>query len=283
MDGLRRAVARLLAFSAALGFGIGSAAADQPQPWQVNLQEAATTIMARMVSFHDLLLILITLITLFVLALLIWVMIRYRESVNPTPSRTSHNTTIEVLWTVIPVLILVAIAIPSFRLLYAQYEAPPADLTIKAIGHQWYWSYEYPDQDNFTFDAYMVEDDDLQPGQPRLLATDNEVVVPVNKVVHVLVTASDVIHNWTIPAFGVKLDAVPGRVSRLWFSAEKTGVYYGQCSELCGSRHAYMPIAVRVVTQEEFDQWVEKAKTEFASADPAVPAATATKLASATE
>ena len=158
------------------------------------------------------------------------------------------------------------IAVPSFRLLFVQYDFPKADVTIKAIGNQWYWTYEYPDNDDLTFDAIIVEDEDLKPGQPRLLATDNDVVVPVNKNVHVLITAADVLHNWTVPAFGVKVDAVPGRVLRTWFRAEKTGTFYGQCSELCGSRHAFMPIAVRVVTDEEYAAWLEKAKQEFARA-----------------
>jgi cytochrome c oxidase subunit 2 len=172
---------------------------------------------------------------------------------------------LEVAWTVVPILILVVIAVPSFRLLFAQYDFPKADLTVKAIGNQWYWTYEYPDQGDLTFDAVMLEDNELKPGQLRLLSTDNEVVVPVNKNIHVLITATDVLHNWTIPAFGVKVDAVPGRVIRTWFRAEKTGVFYGQCSELCGGRHAYMPITVRVVSDGEFASWLEKAKKQFAS------------------
>jgi cytochrome c oxidase subunit 2 len=166
----------------------------------------------------------------------------------------------------VPVMILVVIAIPSFRLLYMQREIPPADITIKATGNQWYWTYEYPDNGNMTFDAVILEDDELKPGQPRLLATDNDVVVPVNKNIHVLITATDVIHNWTVPSFGVKVDAVPGRVIRTWFRAEKTGTFYGQCSELCGGKHAFMPIAVRVVSEQDYAQWLEKAKKEFASA-----------------
>ncbi len=238
----------------------------QPRPWQLGFQEAVTPIAAQIDQFHDFLLIIITVISIFVLALMVYVGLRFNAKSNPTPSKTTHNTTLEVLWTVVPIIILIVIAVPSFRLLFAQYDFPKADVTIKAIGNQWYWTYEYPDNDDLTFDAILVEEADLKPGQPRLLATDNDVVVPVNKNVHVLITAADVLHNWTVPAFGVKVDAVPGRVIRTWFRAEKTGIFYGQCSELCGSRHAFMPIAVRVVTDEEYAAWLEKAKQEFARA-----------------
>ncbi len=238
----------------------------QPRPWQLGFQEAVTPIMRQIDDFHDFLLILSTVIAVFVLALLIYVALKFNENANPKPTKTTHNTTLEVLWTVVPIVILLVIAVPSFRLLFAQYDFPKADLTIKAIGNQWYWTYEYPDHNNMTFDAVLVEKADLKPGQPRLLATDNEVVVPVNKNIHVLVTASDVLHNWTVPAFGVKVDAVPGRLLRTWFRAEKTGTFYGQCSELCGARHAFMPITVRVVSDAEFASWLEKAKKEFASA-----------------
>jgi cytochrome c oxidase subunit 2 len=281
---MRKAVAILLGGAAAFaGWGASGAFAQAPRSWEIGFQPAASPIMERIESFHNMLLIIITLIVLFVVGLMIWAMIRYNEGRNPVPSRTSHNATIEVLWTVVPVLILVMIAIPSFRLLYAQNSFPKADLTIKAIGHQWYWSYEYPDQGNLTFDSYLVEDSDLKPGQPRLLTVDNEVVVPVHKVVYILTTGSDVIHSWTIPAFGVKMDAIPGRVNSTWFVAEKTGVYHGQCSELCGSRHAYMPITVRVVSEEDYKKWIEAAKKKFASAAPASPAqpSTETRLASA--
>ncbi|MEC9369625.1 MAG: cytochrome c oxidase subunit II [Pseudomonadota bacterium] len=231
-------------------------AASGPQPWQLNFQESVTPIGNQIHGFHDFLLVIITVITLFVLGLLIYVMVKFNEKANPVPSQVTHHTWLEVAWTVIPVVILIVIAIPSFRLLFAQYDFPKADLTIKAIGNQWYWSYEYPDQDNMSFDSVMLEEKELKPGQPRLLSVDNEVVVPVNKNVHVLVTASDVLHNWTVPAFGVKIDAVPGRLLKTWFRAEKTGVYYGQCSELCGSKHAFMPITVRVVSDAEFTAWV---------------------------
>lgn len=239
----------------------------QPDNWQWDLQPAATAVARQLHEFDHLLLIIIITISVFVLGLLAYAAWKYSEKNNPTPAKFSHNTLIEVIWTVVPLLILVVIAIPSFRLLYAQYEFPKADVTVKATGRQWYWSYEYPDHGAFNFDSLMVEDSDLKAGQPRLLAVDNEIVVPVNKVVHVLVTASDVIHSWTIPAFGVKVDGIPGRVSRTWFKAEKTGVFYGQCSELCGSRHAFMPIAVRVVSEQDFAAWLETAKKKFAAND----------------
>ncbi len=236
--------------------------------WQMGFQPAATPVAEQMHAFHNLLLVIITLIVIFVMGLLGWVMYRYNAAANPVPSKNSHNTVLEVAWTVVPVLILLVIAIPSFRLLYAQYDAPKADLTIKVTGHQWYWSYNYPDSGGFGFDSYRVQDADLKEGQPRLLAVDNEVVVPVNKVVHLLLTADDVIHNWAVPSFGLKMDAVPGRNHLVWFRANEPGVYYGQCSELCGREHAFMPIAVRVVSEQDFAAWVEQAKQKFASSMP---------------
>lgn len=234
------------------------ALAQQPVPWQLGFQPAGTPVMESITGFHNFLLVIITVVTLFVLALLAIVIVRFNSKANKDPSRTSHNTILEVAWTVLPVIILVVIAIPSFRLLYFQLDVPEPDLTIKATGYQWYWGYEYPDNDGLSFDAIMLTDDELQPGQPRLLAVDNDVVVPVNKIVKMLVTADPlgVIHSWTIPSFGSKVDAVPGRMNETWFKATKTGIYYGQCSELCGRDHAFMPIAVRVVTQEEYDAWI---------------------------
>jgi len=215
------------------------------------------------------LLIVIVLITLFVTALMAYVMIRFRASKNPVPSKLTHNTPIEVIWTVLPILILVFIAIPSFKLLYFEDRAADADMTIKVTGHQWYWEYEYPDHDELTFDSYMVADDELEPGQLRLLTVDNPVVVPVGATVRVLLTSpSDgVIHSWAVPALGVKTDTVPGRLNETWFKVEKEGWYYGQCSELCGVNHGFMPVAIHAVSQADFDQWVEEAKEEFASAD----------------
>ena len=243
----------------------GAAQAGQPVPWQTGFQDAATPLMREIESFHDLLLVVITLISLFVLALLAYVVWRFSESRNPTPSRTTHNTLLEVLWTALPVVILVVIAIPSFRLLYYSDVAPEADMTVKAIGHQWYWTYEYPDHGNFSFDSTMVDSAELKPGAPRLLEVDNRIVVPVGRTVRVQVTADDVIHAWAIPAFGVKVDAVPGRLNEVWFKAERTGVFYGQCSELCGVNHGFMPIRVDVVDESAFDAWVAEAKTRFAA------------------
>jgi len=194
---------------------------------------------------------------------MIYASIRFRASRNPNPSKTTHNVAVEVLWTLIPCLILIVMAVPSFKILYKQDTIPKADLTIKAVGYQWYWGYEYPDE-NIIFDSYMIKEEDLKENQPRLLAVDNEVVVPVNKVVKVLITANDVLHAWALPSFGVKRDAVPGRINETWFKAEKVGTYYGQCSELCGIQHAFMPIAVRVVSDEEYAEWLSDAKVRFA-------------------
>ena len=207
----------------------------------------------------------ITGISILVLALLLYIAYRYNSNRNQIASTTKHNTVIEVLWTVIPVILLVIIAIPSFRILYPAETIPKADLTIKAIGNQWYWSYEYPDYDDFSFDANMLQDEELSDPSLRLLETDTQIVVPVNKVVKLLITSNDVLHAWTIPAFAVKKDAVPGRLNETWFKAEKTGTYYGQCSELCGPKHAFMPINVKVVSQDEFDNWLNFAKEEYAS------------------
>ncbi|NPU15497.1 cytochrome c oxidase subunit II [Bradyrhizobium sp. 83012] len=241
----------------------GSAFAEmgQPAPWEYKLQEAATPVMENITWFHGLLLAIITIITLFVLALLVAVVVKFNARANPVPSRTTHNTLLEVAWTLIPVLILVVIAVPSFRLLFLELDIPKADLTIKATGKQWYWSYAYPDNGKFEFDSLMAQDK-----KPRLLAVDNEMVVPVNKVIRVQTTGADVIHSFAVPSFGIKIDAIPGRLNETWFKATKVGMYYGQCSELCGKDHAYMPIAVRVVSDQEFTAWVEDAKKKYASA-----------------
>ncbi len=229
----------------------------------IDLQNPVTEVAKDVYSMHAFVTIIMAIITLFVLGLIIWVCYKYSASKNKNPSKTVHNTLIEILWTAIPVLILVVIAVPSFKLLYKQDVIPEPDLTIKAIGYQWYWGYEYPDQ-NIYFESLMIEDKDLKPGQPRLLATDTEVVVPINKIVKVLITSNDVLHAWAIPAFGVKRDAVPGRINETWFKAEKEGVYYGQCSELCGIKHAFMPITVRVVSEEKYLEWIELAKKKYA-------------------
>ena len=256
----------LAATGAAMGAGGGLAHASlgQPSPWQLGLQQSATSVMDGITNLHNFLLILITLITVFVLGLLVIVMIKFNAKANPVPSRTTHNTLLEVLWTVVPVLILVAIAVPSFRLLFHQLDIPKADLTVKATGKQWYWSYSYPDNGPIEFDSLMLKDGERKADQPRLLAVDNEVVVPVNKVVQVIVTASDVIHAFAVPSFGIKVDAVPGRINETWFKATKEGLYYGQCSELCGRDHAFMPIAVRVVSDQAFTAWLEEAKKKYA-------------------
>lgn len=252
--------------------GVSSSAlaeAGQPVDWQLGFQGSVTPIMDQISEFHDLLVIIITVISLFVLGLLIYVVFRFNEKSNPVPSKTTHSTALEFAWTVVPILILMLITIPSWRLLSAQYDFPKADVTIKAIGNQWYWGYEYSDHEDIIFDALMKTDDELERGEPRLLATDNPVVVPVNKVVHVLVTAepTGVIHNWAVPSFGVKVDAVPGRVTRTWFKARQTGTYYGQCSELCGKDHAFMPIQVKVVTEKEYQNWLQWAAEEYAAKD----------------
>ena len=234
----------------------------------IDLQSPVTEVANDVYSMHAFVTIIMAIITLFVLGLLIWVCFKYSAKKNKNPSTTVHNTFVEILWTAIPVLILVVIAVPSFKLLYKQDVIPEPDLTIKAIGYQWYWGYEYPDNGNFTYEAFMLQSaDELDEDKPfnRMLTTDPKVVVPVNKIVRMQVTAADVLHSWAIPAFGVKTDAVPGRLNETWFKAEKTGIYYGMCSELCGVNHQSMPIEIHVVTQNEFDVWVEEAKTKYAS------------------
>lgn len=269
----------IVALAAALVVAAGAEAA-QPLQWQIGLQPAASPVLHEINSFHNLLLIIIFAIAVFVLALLVYVMVRFRASANPVPSKTAHNTLLEVAWTLIPVAILLVIAIPSFKLLYFSDVTHKAELTVKAIGHQWFWSYEYPDNGNFTFDATMVEAADLKPDQPRLLETDYRVVVPVNTNVRLLTTSVDVIHAWAMPAFGVKKDAVPGRLLETWFRAEREGVYYGQCSELCGTNHGFMPIAVEVVSKEAFAKWVVEAQKKFARVDePSVEIADAARTA----
>jgi cytochrome c oxidase subunit 2 len=266
--GYRPAI-RLLAFGTALALGGTAALAagtGQPEPWQVAMQNPMTELQQGVHAFHTWLVWIITAISLFVLALLVAIVVKFNERANPVPSRTTHNTLLEVAWTIVPVLILVAIAIPSFRLLRGQLIIPKPDLVVKATGHSWYWSYEYPaDQGGgFTFDSNMVEAKDLKPGQPRLLAADNEMVVPVNKIVKVQVTAADVLHAFALPSFGLKIDAVPGRLNETWFRAEREGVYYGQCSELCGNGHPYMPIQIRVASDAEYARWLAEKKTAAA-------------------
>jgi cytochrome c oxidase subunit 2 len=253
------------------------AALANPVNWEMDFQQAATPVMVNIEEFHHLLLYIITAICLFVLALLLWIMVRYNARANPVPSKTSHNSLLEVAWTILPVIILVFIAIPSFRLLYFEMDLPKPDLTIKAIGKQWYWTYVYPGQ-KFQFDSLVLNDADAaKAGEPRLLGVDNAVVVPVNKVIQVDTAGADVIHSWAVPAFGVKMDAVPGRINATWFKATKIGTYYGECSELCGARHAFMPIEVKVVSEADFEKWLAAAEKKFASND--TPANDHTRLA----
>jgi cytochrome c oxidase subunit 2 len=244
-----------------------AAGTGQPEPWQVAMQVPVTPIAQELHGFHTELMWIITAIVVFVAGLLVYCIVRFNERANPTPSKTSHNSVIEVAWTIVPVLILVLIAIPSFRLLRNQLILPKADLTIKAIGHAWYWEYQYPaDQGGgFSFDSNLVEEADLKPGQLRLLTVDNEVVVPINKIVRVQVTAADVIHSFAMPSFGIKMDGYPGRLNETWFKAEREGEYHGQCSELCGQRHAFMPITIRVVSDAAYAAWIADAKKKFAS------------------
>jgi len=268
MHVLRRLAVLATTLFASFAIGEGAwAGLGQPSEWQFGLQQSATPVMDYIIWFHDYLLYFITAIAGFVLVLLVTVMVRFNARANPVPSRTTHNTPIEILWTVIPVAILVAIAIPSFKLLFLQLNLPAADMTVKATGKQWYWTYSYPDNGKFEFDSLMLKDGERKEGQPRLLAVDNEMVVPVNKTVHVLTTGSDVIHAFAVPSFGVKIDAIPGRINETWFKATREGVYYGQCSELCGKDHAFMPIAVRVVSEQAFAAWVEDAKKKYARED----------------
>ena len=274
---LSRLIACVSALVVLMAASVALAALGHPTPWQTGLQDAGSPVMENIIWFHRLLLIVTTLITVVVLALLVWVMVRFNQRAHPEPSRTTHQTSVEVAWTVIPIAILVFIAVPSFRLLFLEQNIPPADVTVKATGKQWYWSYGYPDQGKFEFDSLMIQDKDLKPDQLRLLSVDNAMVVPVNKVVRVQVTASDVIHSFAVPSFGIKIDAIPGRLNETWFKATKEGIYYGQCSELCGKNHAYMPIAVRVVSDSDFNAWLEDAKKKYARGDGSVPTALAAR------
>ncbi|MEI7804693.1 MAG: cytochrome c oxidase subunit II [Hyphomicrobiales bacterium] len=268
---LKRLIAFMAASAAVLATGgIALAGLGQPSPWQMNLQQAGSPVMEEIIWFHNLLIYLIVAISVFVLILLAIVAVKFNARANPVPSKTTHNTLIEVIWTVVPVVILVTIAVPSFRLLFHQLNMPKADVTVKATGKQWYWSYSYPDA-KFEFDSLMLQEKDRKPDQPRLLAVDNEMVVPVNKVVHILTTGADVIHAFAIPSFGVKIDAIPGRINETWFKATREGMYYGQCSELCGKDHAFMPIAIRVVGDREYATWLDQAKKKYAQDNGAQP------------
>ncbi len=269
---------RKTAISAALLTLLASSSAMAlPIDWQTGFQASATPVMEQIESFHRELFYIITAVSIFVAVLLGWVIIKFRASVNPNPSKVHHNTLLEVAWTLIPVIILVVIAIPSFKLLYFESEIPTPDVTIKAIGKQWFWTYEYPGADGgFTYDSLGLSDEAAaKAGKPRLLGVDNNIVVPVNKVVEIVTTGADVIHSWAIPQFGVKMDAVPGRINKTWFKATQVGTFYGQCSELCGARHAYMPIEVKVVSDAEYAAWLADSKKKFAALD--VPTRVAAK------
>ncbi len=263
--GPRAVVMAAIGFILALGAVIDPVLAGQPQPWQLTFQEPATPVAREIIWLHDMILWIIVAICVFVLALLLYVMVRFNSKANPEPSRFSHNTTIEIVWTTVPILILLAIGIPSFRLLYFQDTVPEADMTVKVTGYQWYWGYGYPDHGDFEYVSNPIADEDLAAeadyfGNPRVrnLSVDYDMVVPVGQTVKVIVTAADVLHNFAVPAFGLKMDAVPGRLNETWFRVDEPGMYYGQCSEICGPRHAFMPIAIRAVSQTEFENWAQE-------------------------
>lgn len=262
------------ALASAWGISVSSAAAAEGQavPWQMDLQPAASPVAEQIHSFNYLMVAVEVGISIFVLALMAYIMWRFRAKRNPVPSKRTHNSALEVLWTAVPVLILVIIAVPSLKLLFFMDRTHDADMTLKVVGHQWYWSYEYPDHGDFTFDSLMIPDDELEPGQPRLLAVDEPVVLPIDTDIRILMTSDDVIHAWAVPALGLKTDTVPGRINETWVRINREGTYYGQCSELCGINHGFMPIAVEAVSKEAFEKWVEQAKVDYA--DAGRPAAT---------
>ena len=269
---LRRHLAAASAFAVSALLWCGPAAAQAPRPWEIGMQPAFSPVKSEIIWLHNLIMVIITLITLFVAGLLGWVIFRYSAKKNPVPSRVSHHTVIEVLWTVLPVLILVGIAIPSFRLVYYEDRTANPDMTIKVTGHQWYWEYTYPDSDNIDFPSYIVPDDKLQPGQTRLLDVDNQLVLPVGKRIRILTTSGDVIHSFFIPSLGVQRYAMPGRLIETWVEITKPGVYYGECNQICGTNHSRMPISIHAVTPEDFTAWLATAKTKFSQATPAAPA-----------
>ena len=277
--GIWGGVASLAGF-ASVGAAHAQTIIGVPHEWQMNFPASYGPLMDKVASLHDLLLVIITVISVFVLALLLYVMWRFHASRNPVPTTITHNTFLEIAWTIIPILILIVIAVPSFRLLYYGDKAPDAALTIKVTGHQWYWTYEYPDQGNFAVDSRILAEADrakLKPAQPRLMAVDEEMVMPANTAVRIVGTAADSMHGWTVPGFGIKKTVIPGRLNEGWISVRQEGLYFGQCSQICGNGHSYMPIAVRVVSKADFDKWVEQKKkaagllpaTDFASAVPA--------------
>ncbi len=256
----------LFAIAGAVLF-LSSPVLAQAVDWGMDLQPSATSSKDRIHDFHNMLLVIITAITIFVLVLLIWVVIRYNKRANPKPSNVTHNVLLEIVWTIVPVVILIIIAVPSFKILYENDQITEPEMTLKITGYQWYWGYEYPDHDGIAFNSYMVPTEELTSDQKRLLSTDNVVVLPVDTDISILVTSNDVIHSWAMPAFGIKVDAVPGQTNETWFRIHKPGIYYGQCSEICGKDHAFMPIEIHAVSKEAFKAWIEKAKEEFAVND----------------
>lgn len=268
----------LVVATLAAALGAGPALAESGmQPWQLGMQEAVTPVAKEIQAFHDLLLVIITIVTVFVMLLLVYVMVRFREKANPTPSKTTHNTVLELVWTLVPVMILIVIAVPSFKLLYFMDRSEDYDMTLKVTGNQWYWDYEYPDYtaegDPISFAAIIKPAEEVAAGEAQVLETDNRVVVPVDTNIRVLITSNDVIHSWAVPSFGIKTDAVPGRLNETWFRAEKEGVYYGMCSELCGKDHGFMPIAVEVVSKQAFEAWTGEQLSAMRDDDPAVDVA----------
>ncbi len=281
-------VARRLGTAATISYAFSvllcaSALAQAPRPWAVGLQKPFSPVQRDIVDLNHLVLIIISLITAFVAALLAWVIWRYNARRHPVALPLSHNTPIEIAWTVVPILILVLIAIPSFRLVYYENRTDHPDMTIKVTGHQWYWEYTYPDQKNLDFSSYIIPDDKLKPGQLRLLTVDNELVLPVGKNIRILQTSGDVIHSFFIPSLGVQRYAIPGRTIETWVRIDRPGVFYGQCNQICGTNHSRMPIVVRGVSAEEFQAWVAQAQKQFADATPAPPPQGGIWLASATE
>lgn len=256
----------LLSLITFLLLNINNSYANQPRPWQVQLQEAATPVMEQISNLDKFQHYVIAAIVAFILLLLLYVCFRFRSSKNPIPSNTSHNAKLEIAWTIIPVLILISIVIPSIKLLYYMDRIPQPDMSLKIVGHQWYWEYQYPEYENFGFDSVIIPEERLKPGELRLLTVDNKVVLPIDTNIRILVTSADVIHSWSVPAFGVKTDAIPGRVNESWLNIKKPGIYYGQCYELCGIGHAFMPIMVEAKSKEDFLKWTKEAKQKFANA-----------------
>ena len=254
---------KLILFSISLFFSL-PALSNGAIDWQLGFQKPASDHMQNIFDLHNFVLIMMTAITIFVLILLIYVAIRFRKSANPNPSKRTHNPLLETLWTAIPVIILIFMAVPSFKLLYEQDVIPEAEMTIKVIGHQWYWEYQYPEYEDLSFESYLVPDDELKDGEPRLLTVDNRLVLPVNKNIHVLITAGDVLHSFAMPSLGVKRDAVPGRLNETWMKIDRPGIYRGQCSEICGTGHGYMPVVIEALSENDFAAWVNEAKNEFA-------------------